>query len=90
LCINVNPVTPRTVEAVGEVVTRCRKLVVTGSCRAKREVNGMKIIKLASPESGERRKLLVARLAQLFLEMFDVMQEIEQLRQDQRESDPSN
>ena len=40
----------------------------------------MKVVKIANAEEGEkRRKALANRLAELFLELFDVIGEIERL-----------
>ena len=39
----------------------------------------MKVLKIANAEHEKRRRLLAERLAELFLELFDIMGEIERL-----------
>ena len=40
----------------------------------------MKVLKIANAEHEKRRRLLAERLAELFLELFDIMGEIERLQ----------
>lgn len=54
------------------------------------EVHGMKIVKLSNPESGRQRKLLVAKMAELLLDLLETLGQIEQLHRDERDSDRSS
>ncbi|HTS19403.1 MAG TPA: hypothetical protein VMP11_17635 [Verrucomicrobiae bacterium] len=51
----------------------------------------MKIVKLANTDKrSQQRKLLVARLAQILLELLDTTEEIERLRRDDGDRDQTS
>ena len=64
----------------GAITTRRRQRFDRGTWGLGEELHHVKIIKIANTEPEKRRKSLATRLAELFLELFDVLAEIERLR----------